>query len=201
MPETTTPDAYSADTPEAPVISQQPAVAGSPPFKITVVTTGGTISKTYDPHDAVMRNVEPVEARIIRSLRLAGTTVKLRAVMNKDSLEMTNADRATIVRAVKLSASRNDAVVVIHGTDTMTQTTDAVLAEIPQPRVPIIFTGAMVPHTVEGSDGQQNVTEALFACRLLPPGVYIAFHGRALRCPGIIKDREALTFVHAPAQA
>jgi L-asparaginase len=53
----------------------------------------------------------------------------------------------------------------------------------------------MVPFVVEGSDGLQKVTEALFACRLLAPGIYAVFHGRALAFPGVVKDRDSLTFV------
>ena len=66
---------------------------------------------------------------------------------------------------------------------------------MPAPTVPIILTGAMAPFVVEGSDGLQNVTEALFACRLLAPGTYAVFHGRALAFPGVVKDRDSLTFV------
>lgn len=56
----------------------------------------------------------------------------------------------------------------------------------------------MIPYVVRGTDGLQNVTEALFACRLLPPGVYAVFHGRALAFPGVVKDHGALTFARPP---
>jgi L-asparaginase len=45
------------------------------------------------------------------------------------------------------------------------------------------------------SDALQNLTEALFAARALPPGVYCVAHGRALAFPGVVKDRERGTFV------
>ena len=180
--------------PEAPVVSADGSVGTDQLFRITVVSTGGTISKTYDQHSAAMRNEEPVAVRIIRSLRLNSTLVKFRNLLNRDSLRLSDADRRKIIRSVRVSASRNDAVVVLHGTDTMAETAEALLAKLPTPRVPIIFTGAMTPHVVEGSDGRQNVTESLFACRMLSPGVYIVFHGRALRCPGVEKDHATLTF-------
>jgi L-asparaginase len=84
---------------------------------------------------------------------------------------------------------------IIHGTDTLSATGAALLAAMPAPTVPMILTGAMIPFVVEGSDGLQNVTEALFACRLLVPGIHAVFHGRALSFPGVIKDRDALTFI------
>jgi L-asparaginase len=118
--------------------------------------------------------------------------------MHKDSLDLGRQDRARIVEAVRSRTRRNGAVLVVHGTDTLADTGQALLAAIPVPAVPIVLTGAMVPFVVDGSDGLQNVTEALFACRLLAPGIYAVFHGRALSFPGVVKDRHALTFVRRP---
>jgi L-asparaginase len=171
------------------------------PFKIAVITTGGTIAKTYDQRNAVLRNVEPIVVRLVRSLRLEGGQVRFQNLMDKDSLELNDDDRARIVKAVLAVARKNDAVVVVHGTDTLARTGEALLARAPTPPVPIVLTGAMVPFVVHGSDGLQNVTEALFACRLLPPGVYAVFHGRALAFPGVVKDRDALTFARVSSSA
>jgi L-asparaginase len=164
------------------------------PFRIAIVTTGGTIAKTYDQREAVLRNTEPVVSRLVHSLRLEGTKVTFRDLMHKDSLEIDDKDRARIVRAVRTLAGRSDAIVVIHGTDTLAMTGEALLANMPALPVPIILTGAIIPFVVQGSDGLQNVTEALFACRLLSPGVYAVFHGRALAFPGVVKDHDTLTF-------
>jgi len=177
--------------------SNTPA-ASAEPFKIAVIMTGGTIAKTYDPRKAVLRNVDPVVKRLVRSLRLEGAKVGFKELMRKDSLDLDQDDRARIVETVQAAAKRNNAVVIIHGTDTLSATGAALLAAMPAPTVPIILTGAMAPFIVEGSDGLQNVTEALFACRLLAPGIYAVFHGRALAFPGVIKDRDALTFVLSP---
>jgi len=164
-------------------------------FKIAVIMTGGTIAKTYDLRKAVLRNVDPVIKRLIRSLRLEGAKVSFKELMRKDSLDLDQDDRARIVETVQTAIKRNSAVVIIHGTDTLSATGEALLAAMAAPTVPIILTGAMAPFVVEGSDGLQNVTEALFACRLLAPGIYAVFHGRALAFPGVVKDRDALTFV------
>jgi L-asparaginase len=174
--------------------SNAPATSAEP-FKIAVIMTGGTIAKTYDPRKAVLRNVDPVIKRLIRSLRLEGAKVSFKELMRKDSLDLDQDDRARIVETVRAATKRNNAVVIVHGTDTLSATGAALLAAMPAPTLPIILTGAMAPFVVEGSDGLQNVTEALFACRLLAPGVYAVFHGRALAFPGVVKDRDALTFV------
>jgi L-asparaginase len=114
--------------------------------------------------------------------------------MHKDSQEINDKDRARITRAVRTLSPKNDAIVVIHGTDSLAITGETLLANMPTPLVPVILTGAIIPFVVQGSDGLQNVTEALFACRLLPPGVYAVFHGRALAFPGVVKDHDTLTF-------
>ena len=68
-------------------------------------------------------------------------------------------------------------------------------ANLSDVRKPIILTGAMRPYEFRDTDAVQNVTEALFACALLDPGVWTVMHSRALRFPGIGKDRTRMTFV------
>ncbi|GAB5467784.1 MAG: hypothetical protein Kilf2KO_08140 [Rhodospirillales bacterium] len=183
--------------PEAPVISEDRLAVAGALFRVSVILTGGTISKTYDQRTAVLTNDEPVAKRLIQALHVNGAKIKLRELLNKDSLELTDEDRQTILRAVRLSSRRNDAVVVVHGTDTLGQTADLLVENLPDLEVPVILTGAMTPAVIEGSDGRQNLTEALFAGRLLSPGVYVVFHGQALRCPGVEKDYDAMTFRRA----
>lgn len=164
-------------------------------LKITIVTTGGTISKTFDEHDGSLRNHRSVIEMILDRLRLPDLSITYRHVVSKDSLELTDADRRLIVDTVGEELSRADALLIAHGTDTLSVTGDLVLREIPHPRVPIIFTGAMRPYEFRDTDSEQNVTEALLACRLVKPGVYVAMHNRLLQFPGVVKDRATLTFV------
>src|SRR5215831_12528959 len=104
------------------------ASAGSAgPFKIVVIMTGGTIAKTYDPRKAVLRNVDPVIKRLIRSLRLEDTKVSFKELMRKDSLDFDRDDRARIIETVRSAMKRNNAVVIIHGTDTLPTTGEALL--------------------------------------------------------------------------
>jgi L-asparaginase/Glu-tRNA(Gln) amidotransferase subunit D len=71
-----------------------------------------------------------------------------------------------------------EAVLVLHGTDTMSYTSAAMafmLAELP---VPIVLTGANKPSDQVGSDAFQNIRDSLTALRELEPGVFIVFAGR-----------------------
>lgn len=164
------------------------------PFSIAILTTGGTIDKTYDETDGSLRNVRSVLDQLLEHLRLSELSVVHRPVMSKDSLEMTPADREVILDAVRTAQAEHDAVLVIHGTDTLTATGEHLFASLGSCRVPILMTGAFRPWEFRDSDALQNVTESLIAARLLDPGVYVVMHGRALAFPGVFKDRERRTF-------
>jgi L-asparaginase len=163
-------------------------------MKITMLTTGGTIEKTYDEYDGSLSNVGSVLDDILRSLRLPGVFIRHVAVMNKDSLDMTEDDRRRILGAVREAIPNSDAIIVLHGTDTLSKTGDVLHRGLTDLDVPVIMTGAMRPYEFRDSDALQNVTEAMLAARLLSPGVYVVMHNRVLEFPGVVKDRQAGEF-------
>lgn len=169
--------------------------------RITLITTGGTIEKVYDEQTGELANRTSIVERMLRRLRLMDCAVQPLHLMSKDSLLMTDADRARVVEAVKLSGGSpdlptdNTGIVILHGTDTLHLTGERLCKEFPNPALPIVLTGAMRPYEMRMSDALQNLTEALFATGVLPPGVYCAAHGRVLQFPGVIKDRALGTFV------
>ena len=164
---------------------------------IVVITTGGTIEKTYDESDGSLANRESIiKARIMSRLRLPYTNLQVFSVMSKDSLFMTDDDRALLMHFIKSQFEKNAPIVVLHGTDTMAVSAERCFSEfesLPIP-VPVVFTGAMKPLGFEDSDALQNVTEALCSCKLLAPGVFLSFHGRIFKVPGVRKNRERGTF-------
>jgi L-asparaginase len=170
-------------------------------MKITLITTGGTIAKTFDEASGILFNERPVIETVIRALRLPDLQITYEHLLNKDSLDLTEEDRVKILRAVRDAAAQADAVVIAHGTDTLAKTGELLCREVRPPPCPIVLTGAMRPYEFRDSDALQNVTEALLACRLIAPGVYVAMHNRVLRFPGVVKDRQSLTFVEASAAA
>jgi len=164
---------------------------------VELITTGGTIEKTYDEKAQELSNHGPIVQRMLRRLRLVDTEVHHRALLSKDSLHLTDLDRSLIVRAVRAAMELSDGVVILHGTDTLEVTGELLARELGTPRVPVVLTGAWRPYEMVRSDAQQNLTEALLATGLAPPGVYCAAHGRVLRFPGVVKNRELGTFVMA----
>lgn len=174
---------------------------------ITLITTGGTIEKTYDEQTGSLENRRSIVSRMLRRLRLEDTAVSTIELMSKDSLFMTEDDRSRIVDAVRAAggalpaglspggSGHDRGIIILHGTDTLTNTGERLHAEFPAPSCPIVLTGAMRPYEMVRSDALQNLTESIFATAVLSPGIYCVAHGRALRFPGVIKDRERVTFV------
>jgi L-asparaginase len=167
--------------------------------RLTLITTGGTIEKTYDELSGELVNRQSIVRRMLSELRLEEGEVNVMEVMSKDSLDMNDADRDRIVQVVRIMGADEDCgtsgIVILHGTDRLALTGERILAAIPSPRIPIVLTGAMRPFEMKQSDALQNLTEALFAAGVLAPGVYCVAHGRALQFPGVRKDPERGTFV------
>jgi len=166
-------------------------------MNITILTTGGTIEKTYNERDGSLKNYHTILPRMLTGLRLPDLDISHEQVVFKDSLEMTEDDRQRVLAAARRALSVSDAIVILHGTDTMAETGELLSRELTDLRIPVILTGAMRPYEFRDSDALQNVTESLLAARVLSPGVYVVMHNRVLAFPGVVKDRETLTFVEA----
>jgi L-asparaginase len=166
--------------------------------RIALISTGGTIEKTYDELSGVLANQVSVLDVMLASLELRGVEIQRVSLMNKDSLDMTADDHTLIADTAGRMAKQNAGVVVVHGTDRLAQSGDRVVELVGTPPSPIVFTGAMRPYELRSTDALQNLTEALLAVQILAPGVYVAMHNQVLQFPGVKKDRAAGTFVKDP---
>lgn len=163
--------------------------------KVTVLTTGGTIEKSYNEYDGSLKNRQSrLKKRLLSRLRLPHTEVRLREIMAKDSLHMNEEDRENIWRRISDEFQRKEPIVVLHGTDTMEVTASYCYDHCPKPPVTVVFTGAMKPMGFEDSDAAQNFTEALAVCKILEPGFYISFHNQIFKIPNVRKNRRRRTF-------
>jgi L-asparaginase len=163
--------------------------------RIALLSTGGTIEKTYDELSGVLKNEVSVLDVMLASLELRGVAIDRVRLMNKDSLDMSDADHTLIAHSVRDRARSHDGVVVVHGTDRLAQSGERCVEIMGTPRVPVVFTGAMRPYELRSTDALQNLTEALLAVQLCAPGVYVAMHNVVLAFPGVVKDRDLGTFV------
>jgi len=165
--------------------------------RIALISTGGTIEKTYDDMSGVLANKVSVLDVMLGSLELRGVAIHRVALMNKDSLEMTTEDHTLIAEHATRLAREYEGVIVVHGTDRLAQSGDRIVELAGTPASPIVLTGAMRPYELRSTDALQNLIEALLAVQVMPPGVYVAMHNHVLQFPGVVKDRTAGTFVKA----
>lgn len=156
---------------------------------ILVLTTGGTIDKEY--FDALSQ-YQITDTTVTKLLAIARVThpYKIEEVLRKDSIDLTDEDRAQIVKHVH--RARSSCIVVTHGTDTMTLTARA-LAEVPGKT--IVLTGALTPARFSESDAAFNLGMAFATAQSAFPGVYITINGSVFRGDAVTKDRERGCFV------
>ena len=160
---------------------------------IHIITTGGTIDKVYFDDRSEYEVGSPQITEILREANVTFAWT-LEAVMHKDSLDLTDADRQLI--RDRVAAAPSARVLVTHGTDTMIQTA-RVLAGMPDKT--IVLTGSMQPARFRVTDASFNVGCALGALQVLPPGVYLAMNGRIWRPENLRKNAARHCFEEAGA--
>lgn len=155
-----------------------------------VLTTGGTIDKVYFDALSEYRIEDSAVPDLLERARVT-TPVRVTQLMRKDSLELTDADRALIVAAVREAPETR--IVITHGTDTMTDTARAVATGVTGKTV--VLTGALTPARFAESDAAFNLGMAFAAAQVAPPGVWIAMSGQVFDGLQVRKDRAAGRFV------
>ena len=155
-----------------------------------IIVTGGTFDKRYDAIKGELTFTETHLPAILEQARVTlPLAIEIRLLI--DSLQMTDAHRQEVLGACTQSPER--AIVVVHGTDTMVKTADVVgRAALGKT---VVFTGAMIPYSVQGSDAPFNLGFALAMALALAPGSYVAMNGRVFPWNDVKKDREAGTFL------
>jgi len=158
-------------------------------MKINIATTGGTIDKIYFDALSDYKIGDPVIGDLLRRIGV-GFEFEVHALMRKDSLELTDADRQYIVDKIKSLDS--DYVLVTHGTDTMVETGKAIKSQVPQKTV--VLTGALQPAAFRETDAVFNIGCAIGALQSVPVGVYVSMNGQLFDVDNVQKNRQANRF-------
>ena len=163
-------------------------------MSIRILVTGGTFDKEYNERTGQLFFKDTHVAEMLK-LGRSRIDLTIQTVMMIDSLEMTDADRALIVK--NCVQSEQERIVITHGTDTMTETAAAVARAVSGKTV--VLTGAMVPYAFGSSDGLFNLGSALSFAQVLPPGVYVAMNGKCFPWDRVQKNRERAEVEEIPA--
>lgn len=156
---------------------------------LRIIATGGTFDKHYDEITGALGFGAGHLADAIGKARMVPLAT-LEELPFLDSLDMQTQDRERILAACQ--AATETALVIIHGTDTMTQTA-AVLAAAAIAKT-IVLTGAMIPYEIAGSDAQFNLGFACGVASTLAPGVYVAMNATVFAWNAVRKNRSAGCF-------
>lgn len=158
--------------------------------KLLVLTTGGTFDKVYFDALSEFSIGDPQAPRLLSAARVT-CPYEVRELMRKDSLDLDDADRAAIARAVAESDATR--IIITHGSDTMVKTAQALGAAADGKTV--VFVGAMQPALFAETDAPFNLGMAFAAAQVAAPGIYIAMSGMIFPADKVMKNREKGVFL------
>lgn len=137
-----------------------------------ILNTGGTFNKRYNPITGELfvpsdnHAIETIVKRWVISSTIQG-------IIFKDSLEMDDSDRELLAQTI--ATAEEKVIIVVHGTDTM----DKSAAKVAQMGLDkcVVFTGAMVPFSVDPIEATANLAMAIGYAANRENGVYIVMQG------------------------
>ena len=159
-------------------------------MKFLLLTTGGTIASVASKQGLIpaLSGEKLLEACPL--LMGFEHDLEIVDVFSKDSSNMHPQDWLSLEENVR-RAKDCDAVVVLHGTDTLSWTASALSYLLHDVTVPVVLTGSMLPPGEPGSDAPENIYASFqFALQLAlykRRGVAVAFAGTLIHGPRVIK--------------
>ena len=160
--------------------------------KITVINTGGTFNKRYNPLTGELE--VPKDSLALDEIISYCYNIDFDVlnVISKDSLDMSDDDRELIVRTIKNCKNQN--IIIVHGTDTMDLTASFIDENIKDKT--IVLTGAMLPISINKIEATLNFASAIgFLNANIKNGIYISMHGSVKNYKKLIKNREIGQFL------
>lgn len=161
-------------------------------MKITVLNTGGTFNKRYNPIKGQLE--VPSDNIALNKIVDACHNIEfdIKNIVSKDSLDFTDDDRKTILENIQNSTS--DKIIIIHGTDTVDLTSKFIDGKIDGKK--IVFTGAMVPMSIDEVEATMNFSQAIgFLNADINDGIYLSMHGVVVSHDKLVKDRSVGKFL------
>ena len=152
---------------------------------ILILITGGTLDKVHDTLTEGLVFEDMQESQVTDILQVGRCHHPAQHIlMQKDSLDMTDDDRAAILNAVL--AAEQSRIIITHGTGTMELTAKYLDGKVGDKTV--ILTGAMRPQSLGKSDAGFNLGGAIIAAQTLDYGVFAVMNGRVFEAAQLHKD-------------
>ena len=149
-------------------------------MKFAMLSTGGTVASVDSD-----KGLRPDSLNVQRLVEICPALMGFEHdidfinVMSKDSSDMQPCDWLAMAENIKIVKA--DAVILLHGTDTLAYTASALAYLLNNVNVPVVITGSMLAPDAVGSDAGDNIYDAVqFAMQLAMygrKGVYAAFGG------------------------
>lgn len=160
-------------------------------MKITVLNTGGTFNKRYNPISGELE--VPKDGIALEKIVANCHNIEfdIKNIISKDSLEFTNEDREFLYETINISCEN---IIIVHGTDTLDIT--AKFLDEKNIDKKIVLTGAMVPMSIDKTEAVMNFSQAIgFLNAKVKSGVYISMHGAVASYDILLKNRELGKFL------
>ncbi|MDR2137638.1 MAG: asparaginase [Synergistaceae bacterium] len=159
-------------------------------LKILLLATGGTIAST-ESEQGLVPTLSGEDLLPFPFLKEHGYETEILSLFSKDSSNIHPKDWLAMAEGIRQNARGKDAVVLLHGTDTLAWTSSALSYLLHSFSAPVVLTGSMLAPGEPGSDASGNIRAAFqFASRLAASGrrgVSVAFDGLLLHGPRVTK--------------
>ena len=155
--------------------------------KITIVNTGGTFNKRYNPLNGELIVDKTSSALKDITQKWLNRFDEIIDIIGKDSLDIDDSDRLEILETIK--KAKNHKIIIIHGTDTMDITAQYLSKHNISKQ--IILTGAMMPYSIDPVEATANFASALGYIQAIEKNdIYISMNGIISKYKKVVKDRE-----------
>ena len=167
---------------------------------ILLIYTGGTIGMIENQETGVLEtfNFQHLLQHVPELKKLGHKIDTIQFNPPLDSADINPDSWMKIVKIISDNYNKYDGFVILHGTDTMVKTAELLESMLGKDDGHIfVFTGAMIPYSLENSDAVFNLGCALSFVQTATPGVYITMGGRLYPASNVRKNREKGIFEYA----
>ena len=161
-------------------------------MKITIINTGGTFNKEYNLLKGSL-DVKDDATSLEKILKWThNIDFEIKNILAMDSLDIKDMHREEMLMSI--NKTENENIILIHGTDTMSETAKYLDARIKNKK--IIITGAMIPMSIDVNEAVMNFSASFgFLNGNVQNGVYISIHGLVDHHKKIYKNKEQGKFL------